>query len=96
LELESGTTIVASSAYLMNVLPADTQWRSEEFMMYSEGPSAEPWTTLELMPREEEVTDRVPLVECGRFKRLDSFCLLLLFCGNIIFVLILVSDFKCV
>jgi len=37
-------------------LPADTQWRSEEFVN-SEGPSAEPWTTLELMPREEEVTE---------------------------------------
>jgi len=35
-------------------------------MMNSEGPSAEPSTTLELMPREEEVTalDRGKAVKC--------------------------------
>jgi len=53
-KFEAGTTTVTSSAYLMNVLPVDTQCRSYELIMNSEGSSSEPWATLELIPREEE------------------------------------------
>jgi len=37
-----GTVNVTPSAYLTNVLPGATQWRSEELIMNMVGPRAEP------------------------------------------------------
>jgi len=49
-EFEAGTTSVTLSAYLTNSFPGITHCKSDELMMNSGGPRAEPWTTLELMP----------------------------------------------
>jgi hypothetical protein len=57
LEFEAGTTSVASSAYLSRTLPGVAQCKSLELMMNIEGPKAEPWTTLAVISRQEEVTE---------------------------------------
>jgi len=52
---EAGTMRVASSAYFTKEFPAVTARRSQVLIINIGGPKAEPWTTLELMERSDEV-----------------------------------------
>ena len=53
--LEAGTIRVASSAYFINTFPGVTHLRSQEETIYIGGPTADPWTTLELMNSSDDV-----------------------------------------
>jgi len=70
-EFEAGITSVTSSAYVTNAFPIVTHCKSDELMMKSVEPRAEPWTTLELMPSMAEETE-LNLVRWTRFEKKSS------------------------
>lgn len=62
-ELHAGTRRVVSSANLTNLFPGTMQVKSLELIVKSEGPMADPCTTLALMVQGAEMEER-NLVQC--------------------------------